>query len=84
MVALNFVSLAGPVGAGGTVFTSGEIRIWTDWGGSTGWLYYGAVDASVTNITCLGIKSGPTFPGGTGTPACSMTLLGTQADIYMQ
>jgi hypothetical protein len=86
-VALDFVNPTGPVGAGGTTLNSGEIRIWTDWGGTTGWLYYGTIDASVTNISCPGILSGPTFPGGllpSGTPACSANLLGMPADIYMQ
>lgn len=92
-VALDFINVAGPlVGSVGTVFSSGTINIWTDWGGSTGWLYYGAIDASVDPIACLisggigGITAGPAFTGGlmpTGTPACSANLLGMPADIYM-
>jgi hypothetical protein len=90
-VALNFVSLAGPlVGSVGTVFTSGTVDIYTNFGTSSGWLAYGSINVASTPIACLykggtgGITAGPTFSGGTTTRACEANLLGQPSEIFMQ
>jgi hypothetical protein len=79
----------------GTVFNDGTVSIFTDFG--TGWIYYGAVDASVatgTPIDCTtasgaGLQwatpSGTnTLPGySPGNAVCSTTLFGYPSELFL-
>jgi hypothetical protein len=98
-VALDFQLNGAAFGAVGTVFDSGTVDIWTEWG--SGWSYYNTIDASNDPIPCL-IAGGvggitwntattpdtPLFTGGLmaggNVRACEANLLGMPARIFMQ
>jgi hypothetical protein len=80
-VALTF-NLSGSTSGGATTYTAGAIDIWTDWGTTSGWLYYGAISAATTPINCLDMTSPPGLMPAT--PSCTATLLNNAANIYIQ
>lgn len=75
-------------GAGGTIFTGGNVDVDTNLGDGSGWVDYAIIDASVTNIAMIsGANTHVYDPNDPNSPSCptvctSGLVVGDAAGVY--
>lgn len=75
-----------PGGVLGSTMDGGAVSI--AWGSGWDWMPYSVIDVSISNVACPGLVPPTLLPGAwpgnrTGTPACTISLLGMAAELYL-
>jgi hypothetical protein len=74
---------SGPGGGGGTTMDGGFLLIETNFGTTSGWIPYTAINVKNTNVSCAGLTGVANYPLTLPVMACTANLLGNPAELWL-